>query len=105
MFVTIAQAAPPPLPNPIVALFCPWFFFGVIFGVILGFMARRKGRNPFLWFAIGLIPVAGIFAAFVLASRPDIDLLERLWALEEKLEKTVPNPKPPELPPDSTAGA
>lgn len=81
----------------------PILFLGAILGTILAFMARRKGRNPFLWFFIGLIPLVGVFAALVLASRPDISLLKRLWALEDMLLKSNPPSQPPPLATDPNA--
>ena len=99
MFLTIAQATQVASPAPnLFAMFFPLAFLGTILGIVLAFMARRKGRNPFLWFVIGLIPFVGVFAALVLASRPDISLLNRLWALEDRLAKATPDSRPPQLP-------
>lgn len=97
MPIILAETTVHNLPPPILAALCPWFVFGIVLGLVLGCMARRKGRNPFLWFAIGLIPLFSIFAGIYLASLPDTYLLNRLWALEEKLEKLCGEPKPPEL--------
>jgi RsiW-degrading membrane proteinase PrsW (M82 family) len=79
-------------------MFFPLAFLGTVLGIVLAFMARRKGRNPFLWFVIGLIPFVGVFAALVLASRPDSSLLNRLWALEDRLAKAAPDSHPPQPP-------
>jgi hypothetical protein len=83
----IAQAeTPPPLPSlwaTLVELLIPWLFLGVITGSILAVMAPRKGASAALWFFVGLIPVVGFYSAFILASRPDAAVLERLRRLEE----------------------
>ena len=87
MALIIAQAqTPPPLPSPwatLVGLMIPWLLFGVINGTIIAFIAPRKGASAALWFFIGLIPVVGFYSAFILASRPDVAMLERLRQLEE----------------------
>ena len=46
-------------------------------------IARRKGSSAALWFFLGLIPIVGFYSAFVLVSRPDAAVLERLRQLEE----------------------
>jgi hypothetical protein len=97
MFLPIAQAAQIPPPAPGLAMWFPLIFLGTVLGTILAFMARRKGRNPFLWFVLGFIPFVGAFAALVLASRPDVALLKRIGALEDKLAKLAPNTVPPPL--------
>jgi GYF domain 2 len=44
-------------------LFCLW----VIQGAIASYYAKRKGRNPYLWFAIGcFFGIFGIIAVFFL---------------------------------------
>jgi hypothetical protein len=76
---------PAPPPAPLIALLFPWLFLGLIMGSVLATMAKRKGKNPLLWFFLGFIPVVGFFLAFVLASRPDVALLDRIRRLEERL--------------------
>ena len=87
MALIIAQVeTPPPLPSPwptLVGLMIPWLFLGMINGTILAVIAPRKGASAALWFFIGLIPVVGFYSAFILASRPDVAMLERLRQLEE----------------------
>jgi hypothetical protein len=82
--VLIAETQTPP-PAPLIALLFPWLFLGLIIGSVLATMAKRKGKKPFLWFFLGFIPVVGFFLAFVLASRPDAALLDRIRRLEERL--------------------
>jgi hypothetical protein len=87
MALIIAQAqTPPPLSSPwatLVGLMIPWLFLGVINGTILAVIAPRKGASAALWFFIGLIPLVGFYCAFILVSRPDVAMLERLRQLEE----------------------
>ena len=86
MTLIIAQAQTPPPPSPwatLAGLLIPWLLFGVITGSILAVIAPRKGASAALWFFIGLIPVVGFYSAFILASRPDVAVLERLRQLEE----------------------
>jgi len=64
----------------------PWLPLGFIMGSVLAVMAPRKGKNASLWFLLGFIPVVGFFAALVLASRPDITLVQRIARLEEQLK-------------------
>jgi hypothetical protein len=84
IFIAQVETAPPSAP-PMVAMLFPWLFLGLIMGSVLATIAKRKGRNPFLWFFLGFIPVVGYFLAFVLASRPDVALLDRIRRLEEQL--------------------
>ena len=63
----------------------PWLFLGVIMGSVLASMAKRKAKNPVLWFFLGFIPLVGFYLAFILASRPDAALLDRISRLEEQL--------------------
>ena len=54
-------------------------------GAVLATIAPRKGKNPFLWFSLGFIPLVGFFLAFILASRPDKGMLDRIRRLEEQV--------------------
>lgn len=104
MFITLAQVveSPPPVPG-IFAMMFPMLLFGTLLGITAASMAPRKGRNPFLWFLVGLIPLAGPFVVLLLASRADISLISRINTLEEKLAKITPIPQPPSLLPESNA--
>ena len=83
-FIAQAETAPLPAP-PLIAMLFPWLFLGLIMGSVLATMAKRKGKNPLLWFLLGFIPLVGFYLAFVLASRPDVELLNRIRRLEEQL--------------------
>lgn len=68
-----------------IAMLVPWLFLGLMMGSVLAAIAKRKGKNPLLWFFLGFIPLVGYFLAFVLASRPDAEVLDRIRRLEEQL--------------------
>ena len=83
----IAQAELPPSPWPtLIGLLIPWMFLGLIMGSILAVIAPRKGASAALWFFVGFIPAVGMYAAYVLVSRPDIAVLERIRKLEDLLK-------------------
>ena len=90
VFVAQAETAPPPAP-PVIAMLFPWLFLGLIMGLILATMAKRKGKNALLWFFLGFIPPVGFFLAFVLASRPDVELLNRIRRLEDQFAAHDPS--------------
>ena len=98
IFIAQAQTAPPRAPSMIEMLF-PWLFLGLIMGSVLATIAKRKGKNPLLWFFLGFIPVVGYFLAFVLASCPDVELLNRIRRLEEQLPVSSAGTTRVELPP------
>jgi hypothetical protein len=77
----------------------PWLFLGLIMGAVLGTIAKRKGKNPALWFFLGFIPLVGFFLAFILASRPDVALLDRIRRLEEQAASSGASAPRVELPP------
>jgi hypothetical protein len=77
----------------------PWLFLGLIMGSVLATMAKRKGKNPALWFLLGFIPLVGYYLASILASRPDAALLDRIRRLEEKVESSAVNTAQVEPPP------
>ena len=100
MVVLIAQAqTPPPSAPPLIAMLFPWLFLGLIMGSVLAAIAKRKGKNPALWFFLGFIPVVGYFLAFILASRPDVALLDRIRRLEEQVASSPENTTRAEPPP------
>ena len=84
MITLLAQLDPPPTPSGI-ALLIPPVLMGIILGTILASIARRKGRNRLAWFFVGFIPLFGLLAGLILASRPDIALVRRVQFLEEKI--------------------
>jgi len=78
VIIAQAQSAPPPAPSPVAF---SWFDHGRCFSD----HSPRKGKNPFLWFSLGFIPLVGFFLAFILASRPDKGMLDRIRRLEEQV--------------------
>ena len=99
MIIAQAQAAPPSAP-PLIGMLLPWLFLGLIMGVVLATMAPRKGKNPFLWFLLGFIPLVGYYLAFILASRPDKAMLDRIRQLEEEVSggtATTTREEPPPI--------
>jgi hypothetical protein len=98
LFIAQAQTPPPPAP-PLIAMLFPWLFLGLIMGSVLAAIAKRKGKNPVLWFFLGFIPVVGYFLAFILASRPDVALLDRIRRLEEQVGSSAVNTTRVEPPP------
>ena len=95
--VFIAQVQPAPPPPSLIVAFIPWLFLGAIFGVVLATMAKRKGKNPVLWFFLGFIPLVGFYLAFILASRPDAALLERIRRLEDQAAADTRRVEPPPI--------
>jgi xanthosine utilization system XapX-like protein len=76
----------PPAPSPIAALI-PFVVLGIITGLIVCPIAKRKGSNPIAWFLIGCIPFFGWLAILRLVSRPDVELVRRIGALEDEVAK------------------
>jgi hypothetical protein len=84
MSPVIAQTEVPPSPWPtLIGLLIPWLFLGLIMGSILAVIAPRKGARSVLWFFIGFIPLVGFYCAYILVSRTDVAVLERIRQLEE----------------------
>ena len=77
----------------------PWLFLGLIMGSVLATIAKRKGKNPALWCFLGFIPLVAFFLAFILASRPDAALLDRIRHLEEQVTSGEANTTRVEPPP------
>lgn len=66
----------------------PFFLFtGFIFGFLLRYIAKRKGRNQWLWFLSGFIPGWYLFFGLWLASLPDKSILEEIDVLVNELKK------------------
>ena len=82
-----------------IAMLFPWLFLGLILGSVLATIAKRKGKNPVLWFFLGFIPLVGFFLAFVLASRPDAAVLDRIRRLEEQVASSAAKTARVEPPP------
>jgi hypothetical protein len=86
--VFVAQAQTPPPAPPMIAMLFPWLFLGLILGSVLATIAKRKGI-PYCGFFSDFIPLVGFFLAFVLASRPDAAVLDRIRRLEEQVASSA----------------
>ena len=87
MLSVIAQTEVAPSPWPtLIGLLVPWLFLGLVMGSILATIAPRKGASSVLWFLIGFIPLVGFYCAYILVSRTDVAVLERIRQLEERLK-------------------
>ncbi len=63
---------------------------GFLLGAVCGFLAQKKGKNPYFWFFIGaLFGLLGIFSLFFISSR------ERKQKAEEKISHPAIQPPPP----------
>jgi len=67
--------------------FLPLLLLGCIMGVLLKSIAKRKGRNEWLWFLGGLLPGWNLLGGLWLASLPDKSVSEEVKALLNKLRK------------------
>jgi len=65
----------------------PLLFLGLIFGLVLMPMAKRKGRSQWLWFFAGFVPGWNFLGGLWLASLPDKSVLEEVKALLNELQK------------------
>lgn len=64
---------------PLLVLSIPIIIFNV-------FLAKRKGRNPFLYGALSIIPLIGFYLAIYLASLTDKSLSEKIDKIINLLE-------------------
>lgn len=64
-------------------LFLPFCCY-VIFAVLIGQLAARKGRSSVGWALIALVPLANV-AVWYLVGLPDKDLKSRIEELERRL--------------------
>jgi energy-coupling factor transporter transmembrane protein EcfT len=73
-----------------IAAFIPlllWFLlFGLIIGLVLKPIAKRKGRSKWAWFFIGFVPFVNGLAALWLASLADRAILEKVEELTKELQ-------------------
>jgi hypothetical protein len=67
--------------------FLPLLFLGLIFGLFLMPMAKRKGRGQWSWFLLGFVPGFNFLGGLWLASLPDKSVLEEVKALLNELQK------------------
>ncbi len=57
-----------------------------VFAVTAFILARRKGKSPWVFAIIAIIPVFGIIALFYLIAITDRAVYEHLSRIEEKLD-------------------
>ena len=67
--------------------FVPLLFMGLIFGLVLMPMAKRKGRNRWLWFVAGFVPGWNFLGGLWLASLPDVAIMEQVSILINEFKK------------------
>lgn len=69
----------------------PFFFIFVIYGGMFAavnyYMAKNKGLNAKKYLLIGFIPVVGWFMPIIILSKPNQIILDKLTAIEEKLNQ------------------
>ena len=67
--------------------FIPLLLMGTILGLILMFIAKRKGKSQVLWLIAGYIPGWNLFGGLWLASLPDKLIIDEIEALKNSLQK------------------
>ena len=67
--------------------FVPLILLGLIFGLVLMPIAKRKGRRQWLWFLAGFVPGWNLLGGLWLASLPDKSILEEVKVLLNELKK------------------
>jgi hypothetical protein len=70
-----------------IASFIPLLIMGLIFGLVLMPIAKRKGRSKWLWFLAGFVPGWNLLGGLWLASLPDKSISEEVKALLNELQK------------------
>ncbi len=73
--------------------FIPLIIMGAIFGLTLRSIAKRKGKNEWLWFFAGFVPGWNLFGGIWLASLPDVSVTEAISSLVDELKKYEFSPK------------
>jgi hypothetical protein len=56
----------------ITVLLLTLFIIGILWGIVLMVIAKRKGKKQLLWFFAGLIPIWNLFSSFYIFSLPDV---------------------------------
>ena len=79
----------------------PVIFLFIPLAVVAFYMAKRRGRNGWLWALIALIPYFNFLCLLYLASLPEASVLERIETLERRLSGTAAAAQP--TPPDPAA--
>ena len=67
--------------------FIPLLLIGCILGIFFKLIAKRKGRNQWLWFFAGFVPGWNLLGGLWLASLPDKSISEEVKALLNELQK------------------
>ncbi len=73
--------------------FIPLLIMGCFFGGIFHSIAKRKGRNQWLWFIAGFVPLWNILGVIWLASLPDKSIIEEVSSLVTELQNFNYTPK------------
>ena len=79
----------------------PVIFLFIPLAVVAYYMAKRRGRNGWLWALIALVPYFNLLCLLYLASLPEASVLERIETLERRLTCTAATVQP--APPDPAA--
>ena len=74
-----------------IASFIPLLLMGCIFGALLKSLAKRKGRNQWLWFIAGFAPAIWVIGGIWLASLPDKSIVDEINFLKKKLDNLSSN--------------
>jgi FtsZ-binding cell division protein ZapB len=61
------------------------FIIGIIWGIVLIVIAKRKGKRHLLWFFAGLIPLGNLISSFYILSLPDVALREQIDTLKDEV--------------------
>ena len=69
-----------------ISLFLPFIFWGVIWGVVVFFIAKKRGENPWIWGLLCGIPGLGWLVTLVFMLLTLFSILDRLNRLEANRE-------------------
>ena len=75
------------------AAFIPLILIGIIPAFLFKYIAERKGKNQWLWFFVGFVPIWGWIAGIWLDSLPDKSIIEEVSNLVTELQKFDFTPK------------
>ena len=67
--------------------FLPFVFIMIMVAIMCSFMAKNKGLDAKKHFFLGLIPFFGYFLPFLILSKTDQNVLNKLDEIERKLNK------------------
>ncbi len=66
------------------AMLIPLLLMGLVWGVFLAILAKRKGRNRTVWFLIAWVPGINLLGGVWLASLTDVSVVEAINALQRQ---------------------